>query len=220
MKSVLSSCVVERLRKLTFPRLGSLLLIGLWTVGGPAQATLGYLMTEDGQFVRNGYGGCWHTSQWRPELAVPECEGTALGPETGHGPEKTKIVNLTLDEKAFFDFDRSALKPEARVKLDALAAELSGSERITKVYILGHADRIGSDAYNDALSMRRATAVRDYLLDNGLLSAETITLEARGEREPVEDCGGIRGPAVIRCLAPNRRVEIKVHLQRSPAASQ
>ena len=56
------------------------------------------------------------------------------------------------------------------------------------------------------------------LLDNALLPAETITLEARGEREPVEACEGIHGPAAIRCLAPNRRVKITVHLQRAPAA--
>ena len=216
MKSVLSKCAVEPLCKRILPSLGGLLLIGLWSVGGPAEATLGYLMTEDGQFVRNGYGECWHTSQWRPELAVPECEGAAPAPKPE--PETPNIVSLTLYEKAFFEFDRSELKPEARASLDALVAELGGAERIGKVYIVGHADRIGSDAYNEALSMRRAVVVRDYLLDNALLPAETITLEARGEREPVEACEGIHGPAAIRCLAPNRRVKITVHLQRAPTA--
>ena len=211
MKSVLSNCAVEPLRKRILPGLGGLLLVVLWTVSGPAQAVLGYLTTEDGQFVRNDYGECWHTSQWRPELAVPECEGAAPEPEAPH------IVALTLDEKAFFDFDRSKIKPAAREKLDALVAESGGAERIEKVHIVGHTDRIGSDAYNDALSMRRAVAVRDYLLESGLPS-EAVTLEARGEREPVDACEGIRGPAVIRCLAPNRRVEITVHLHRAPPA--
>ena len=183
--------------------------MGLWAVGGPAQAVLGYLTTEDGQFVRNNYGECWHTSQWRPELAVPECEGVA--PE----PEAPQIVTLTLDDRAFFDFDRSEFKPAAREKLDALVAKAGGTERIEKVHIVGHADRIGSNAYNDALSMRRAKVANDYLLESGLPS-EVVTLEARGEREPVEICEGIRGPAVIRCLAPNRRVEITVHLQQAP----
>jgi OOP family OmpA-OmpF porin len=210
MKSLLSDCAAEPLRRRILPGLAGLLLTVLWTVSGPAQAVLGYLTTEDGQFVRNNYGECWHTSRWRPELAVPECEGAA--PE----PEAPRIVTLTLDEKAFFDFDRSELKLEAREKLDALITELGGAERIEKVHIVGHADRIGSDAYNDALSMRRAVAVRDYLLESGLVPSETITLEARGEREPVESCEGIRGPAAIRCLAPNRRVEITVHLRRAP----
>ncbi len=176
---------------------------------------LGYLTTEDGQFVRNDYGECWHTLQWRPELAVPECEGAP--PIAASEPEVPQIVALTLDEKAFFDFDRSQLKPEAREKLDALTAELGGTERIGKVHIVGHADRIGSDAYNDTLSMRRAIAARDYLLQSGLPS-EAVTLEARGKREPVEACEGIRGPTVIRCLAPNRRVEISVHLREAPPA--
>ena len=95
-------------------------------------------------------------------------------------------------------------------------AELGGAERIEKVHIVGHADRIGSDTYNDALSMRRAVAVRDYLLESGMVPSEAVTLEARGEREPVEACEGIRGPDVIRCLAPNRRVEIVIHLHRAP----
>ena len=212
MKSVLSKCTMEPLYKRILPSLGCLLLMGLWTVGGTAQAALGYLMTDDGQFVRNGYGECWHTSQWLPKFAVSECEGAP--PE----PEIMRIVSLTLDRKAFFDFDRSVIKPESRTKLDALAAELGEAARIGKVYIVGHADRIGSEAYNDALSMHRATAVRDYLLDNDLLPGETTILEARGERDPVEACEGIHGPAAIRCLAPNRRVEITVHLQRAPAA--
>lgn len=209
MKNIFADCTAESLRKRILPGLGGVLLTGLWAIGGPVQAVPGYLTTEDGQFVRNDYGECWHTSRWRPELAVPECEGAVPEAETPH------IVALTLDEKAFFDFDRSALTPAAREKLDALAAEPGGTERIEKVYIVGHADRIGSEAYNDALSMRRAATVRDYLLQSGLPS-EAITVEARGELEPVEACEGIRGPAVIRCLAPNRRVEITVQLQRTP----
>ena len=212
MESVLSKCKVKLLCKRILPCLGGLLLIGMWAVSGLAHASPGYLMTEDLQFVRNSSGECWHTSQWRPELAVSECEGTLPEPETLH------TVSLTLDGTTFFDFDRSSLKPEARSKLDALATELGEAERIEKVYIVGHADRIGSDAYNDALSMRRAETVRDYLLQNDLLSSESITLEARGEREPVVACEGIYGPAAVRCLAPNRRVEITVHLQRAQAA--
>lgn len=215
MQNLVSNCAVEPLRKRILPGLGGLLLMGLGAVGGPAQAVPGYLTTKDGQFVRNDYGECWHTLRWRPELAVPECEG--LPPTAAPEPEAPHIVALTLDEKAFFDFDRSRLKPEAREKLDALTAESAGAERVEEVHIVGHADRIGSDAYNDALSMRRAAAVRDYLLQSGL-PPQAVTLEARGEREPVEPCEGIRGPAVIRCLAPNRRVEISVHLQRTPPA--
>lgn len=212
MKNLLSDCAAEPLRRHIFPGLAGLLLTALWAVSGPAQAVLGYLTTEYGEFVRNDYGECWHTSQWRPELAVPECEGAPPAAEVA-APE---VVTLTLDGKAFFDFDRSVLKPQARERLDALIAELGAAERVGKVLIVGHADRIGTDAYNDALSMRRAVAVRDYLVENGRLPSESITLEARGEREPVEACEGIRGQALIRCLAPNRRVEITVDLERAP----
>ena len=125
-------------------------------------------------------------------------------------------MTLTLDADAFFDFDRSVVKVEARRKLDALVEELGGADRIGKVLIVGHADRIGRETYNDALSMRRAVAVRDYLLERGLAPAEAITLEARGESEPVVACEGIRGQELIDCLAPNRRVEVTIDLERAP----
>lgn len=211
MMRLLSRCAAEPLRKCNLPGLTGLLLAVLWSFSGPAQALLGYLTTEYGEFVRTDYGECWHTSRWRPELAVPECEGVAVTEEAA--PE---VVSLTLDGTAFFDFDRSVVKVEARRKLDGLIAELGGAGRIGKVLIVGHADRIGSDAYNDALSMRRAVAVRGYLLERDLVPAEAVTLEAHGEREPVEACEEIRGQALIRCLAPNRRVEITVDLERAP----
>jgi OOP family OmpA-OmpF porin len=211
MNRLLSHGAAVPLRRYLFPGLATLVLTALWSFGGTAQALPGYLTTEYGEIVRNDYGECWHTERWRPEIAVPECEGTPV--TEAAAPE---VVTLTLDEKAFFDFDRSVVKVEARRKLDALIEQMGGAERIGKVLIVGHADRIGTEAYNEALSMRRAVAVRDYLLERGLASAEEITLEARGESEPVVACEGIRGKALIECLAPNRRVEVTVEVQRAP----
>ena len=87
--------------------------------------------------------------------------------------------------------------------------------RLYVVHIVGHADLIGSKAYNDGLPMRCAVAVRKYLL-GWLAPAEAITLEARGENEPVVACEGIRGQELIGCLAPNRRLEVTIDLERAP----
>ena len=90
MKSVLSNGAVEPLRMRIVPGLSGLLLMGLWAVSSPAQALLGYLTTDDGQIVRTNYGECWHTSRWRPELAVPECEGAP--PTAAPEPEAPRMA--------------------------------------------------------------------------------------------------------------------------------
>jgi OOP family OmpA-OmpF porin len=76
------------------------------------------------------------------------------------------------------------------------------------VLVTGHTDLIGSDAYNQKLSERRANAVRKYLAAHGI-DATRIKSEGKGKNEPVVDCKGVRGTkSLIECLAPNRRVVV------------
>ncbi len=209
-----------------------LLFVTILLVGAGAfdtsHAAPGYLQTMDGQFVRNNFDECWHTSQWKPNMAVAECEGGPLAPEPEaaskprpgpkvapiHSPEPD-VVTLTLDEKALFDFDRSELKPAAREKLDAFILKLKPADDIEQLSVVGHTDRIGTDVYNDALSLRRANTIRDYLLVKEALSPNMVKVEGHGERDPLVNCSGIRGLAAIRCLAPNRRVEINTRIRRA-----
>ncbi len=112
-----------------------------------------------------------------------------------------------------FAFDESAVGPEGRVALDTFSRSPggSGSDAIT---VDGYTDRIGTPAYNRALSLRRAKSVKAYLVDNARIDPARISTTGRGATGPVTratDCKGTkRTPALIECLQRDRRVEVAV----------
>ena len=100
----------------------------------------------------------------------------------------------------FFDWDRANLTARAR-QIVAEAASASTRVQVTRIEVAGHADRSGSDRYNQGLSVRRAQAVADELVRDGV-ARESITTQGFGERQPlVPTADGVREPH-------NRRVEI------------
>jgi len=101
-----------------------------------------------------------------------------------------------------FDFDKSVVKPDGKAKLDDLAAKVRGIN-LEVVIAIGHADSIGSDAYNQKLSVRRAESVKAYLVSKGI-EANRVYTEGKGEKQPVADNRTREG------RAKNRRVEIEV----------
>jgi OOP family OmpA-OmpF porin len=124
-------------------------------------------------------------------------------------------VTITLEAEALFDFDRSLVRSNERVKLDNLVDGLRGVDYDT-IIVVGHADRIGTKRYNQRLSERRATAVKAYLVNQGL-GDERIQTEGRGEFEPATDaqaCTGVHQRKLIDCLQPDRRVEVTVTGQK------
>ncbi|WP_207004455.1 OmpA family protein [Trinickia mobilis] len=82
---------------------------------------------------------------------------------------------------------------------------------VIRIDIDGHTDRIGRDADNDALSARRAQRVKAYLLEQGV--NVPIATRGRGKREPVVDCAQKNRAALIACLAPNRRVDVRIEVK-------
>jgi len=119
----------------------------------------------------------------------------------------------TLGADGLFRFDGSSLAdlmPEGRRKLDVLAADIKATDAVK---VIGHTDRLGSQAYNNALSLARANTVRSYLAQAGV-PAQRIQVEGRGESEPKVQCAQARRADLIACLAPNRRVEIEVSGER------
>lgn len=100
-----------------------------------------------------------------------------------------------------FDFDKSTLKPTATAALDQVVADLRRQSDV-RYEIIGFTDSIGSDAYNQGLSERRAAAVRDYLVAHGVAVAQ-LTASGRGETNPMATNGTESG------RAQNRRVEIR-----------
>ena len=125
-------------------------------------------------------------------------------------------MHETLGADALFAFGRSdinSLTGRGRSQLDRLVAELHEARSIHTVDLVGYTDRIGNRAQNDDLSLRRANAVRDYLVGHGV-DAGVITTEGRGDADPVVACPNLTGQQLRDCLAPNRRVEVNIQVLR------
>jgi OOP family OmpA-OmpF porin len=169
----------------------------------------GYLTDTSGAIVHDNYGECWHTGFWTPEMAVVGCDGKLAKMRQVIIPPP-RITRLVLDTDTYFDFDKATLKHNAVDKLDDLVAKIRNWDDVQQVRITGHTDRVGSDAYNQDLSLRRAQAVNHYLIERGAVSRNRVTVESMGESQPVVTCEGVRSAALYKCLAPNRRVIIEV----------
>ena len=120
-------------------------------------------------------------------------------PEAKPKPVAEKV---TFAADVLFDFDKSVIKPEGRSKLDDLAAKVKGIN-LEVVIAIGHADSIGSDEYNQRLSVRRAESVKAYMVSKGV-EANRVYTEGKGEKQPVASNRTSDG------RAKNRRTEIEI----------
>ena len=147
---------------------------------------------------------CWRNKFWTPATAAPGCDGALVAQPEAPQPQPAQPVTsrITYAADAFFDFDKSVLKPAGRASLDDLAAKIKGINLETLIST-GYTDSIGTEAYNMGLSLRRANAVKAYLVSKGI-DANRIVVEGRGERNPVATNKTAAG------RAKNRRVEIEV----------
>ena len=181
-----------------------------------------YWRDSQGQVIRDGFGGCLVSGFYTPALATEECGGpktkpavtlsapkTAAATANGSLPAGPKIPEVTpapqqvtYKASSFFDFDKSVVKPEGRARLDDLVGKIKGIT-LEVVIAVGHTDAIGTDAYNQRLSVRRAEAVKAYLVSKGI-PANRIYTEGKGKKQPVADNRTAAG------RAKNRRVEVEV----------
>jgi OOP family OmpA-OmpF porin len=128
---------------------------------------------------------------------------------------KPVAEKVTFAADVLFDFDKSVIKPEGKSKLDDLSAKIKGVN-LEVVIAIGHADRVGTEPYNQRLSVRRAEAVKAYLVSKAVEPNRVYT-EGKGEKQPVtgDKCRKMgaengRNKKLVDCLAPDRRVEIEV----------
>jgi len=124
-----------------------------------------------------------------------------------------RFERYTLSATELFGFDSAQLQlPQP--KLDEIAAALGTNRDVSTVQIVGYTDRLGSTKYNQALSERRAVAVKNYLMDKGL-EASRLNAIGKGEANPIVTCTDKNKSVLIKCLESNRRVEIEqISVQR------
>ena len=176
----------------------------------------GYLFDTRGVVARSGFGLCWKTTRWTPAMAIPECDpDLAKKPAPAPAPAATPkpaAQKVTLAADALFDYDKAVLRPEGKSKLDDVSGKLKDI-KLEVIIAVGHADRLGSDQYNQKLSEKRAEAVKAYLVGKGVEPNRVYT-EGKGEKQPVtgDKCGKSdkKTKQLVECLQPDRRVEIEV----------
>jgi OOP family OmpA-OmpF porin len=179
----------------------------------------------DGTVWKNGTNElCWRDSNWTPATGVQGCDGVPKpvpkavpAPAPAPAPVAAPVAppppppappvapiseKVTYAADAFFDFDKAVLKPEAKAKLDDLVSKTSGMN-LEVIIAVGHTDSVGSDVYNQKLSVKRADAVKEYLVSKGVEKNRVYT-EGKGEKQPVADNKTAEG------RTKNRRVEIEV----------
>ncbi|HMA97994.1 MAG TPA: OmpA family protein, partial [Wenzhouxiangella sp.] len=99
-------------------------------------------------------------------------------------PEPEPEVIFEFDSMVTFGLDSSQLRPEATTELDEAAALLNLHNEIVKIEVAGYTCDLGEAGYNQGLSERRATAVRDYLVNEGGVDADRLMIRGYGEERP------------------------------------
>jgi len=205
------------------------LAVAGFTGQASAQEVRDIWKNSQGLVWKNSQGLCWRSGYTTPAAATEECDPDLVkkpapaarpapapaarpapapaarpAPAPAARPAAAAPVTqkITLAADVLFDFDKSIVKPEGKSKLDDLVAKLK-AVNLEVVIAIGHTDSVGSDAYNQKLSVRRAEAVKGYLVSKGI-PANRVYTEGKGEKQPVASNKSKDG------RAKNRRVEIEV----------
>ncbi|WP_396434587.1 OmpA family protein [Limnohabitans sp.] len=194
-----------------------------------------YRFGAPAQNVRTAYAAPAAQPVYRPEPVVAQAPVAAPAPAPAPAPVMAPApvaapapvpaptpvpvpvpkpwVKVNLQADSLFGFDQDSLQADGKQALDKLLQELK-TVNVEAVQITGHTDRLGSTAYNERLSTRRADAVRNYLVQVGGMPANLVTTKGVGSAQPetaANDCKGMKASqALITCLRVDRRVEVQV----------
>ncbi|MHB8472370.1 MAG: OmpA family protein [Gammaproteobacteria bacterium] len=169
------------------------------------KAPEGYVGDRTGTVVTDRVGDCVKTG-FPPPAGTKCAEKVAATPTPEPTPTpvpEAKTETFTLGATTLFDFNKSNLHASGKEKLDDLVAKIKAHQSVDSITVTGHTDSVGTNAYNQKLSERRAHTVRDYLVKSGI-DAKLITARGMGETKPVATNATAAG------RQQNRRVEVEV----------
>ena len=163
-----------------------------------------YVGDSKHHYITDSSGNCVRTSSWKAEDMTVDCGAEPPVAKMAVPPPAPVYEKMTVSAEALFDHDKSVLKPEGKAALHELdeAIKAKGA-RVVDIDVIGHTDSDGTEEYNQALSERRAQAVRDYMVSEGV-DASIIDVSGQGESNPVASNATKEG------RAENRRVDIHV----------
>lgn len=161
---------------------------------------------SEGQYIVDSFGHCVRT-KW--EAGTDKCNPHVQ--EVVEEARQPSLVDiLKVEERtAYFTFDGYKLDNEEEAKLSHLAGLLK-EHKIKRVKIVGYTDVIGNPKYNEKLSLKRANAVKKYIDSLVQLEHSPVELRGLGESNPIVTCESKSKMEAIKCLAPNRRVEVEI----------
>lgn len=205
--------------------LASAILLSSPAMADDSQTWPAILRSSDGKVVHNNFGECWGlganhvTANPTPEcgqnpppppqpapapMAAAEPPPPPPPPPAPAPQHVSKKISISAD--VLFDFDKAVVKPAGKQRIDEeLGKVTQNMDEIQSVMVVGNTDSIGSDAYNQKLSERRADAVKAYLVSKGI-PADKISTEGHGKRDPVASNKTKEG------RAKNRRADITFDL--------
>jgi OOP family OmpA-OmpF porin len=190
----------------------SVLMAGAAIAQEGGMANEAYVGDSSGHYITDSAGRCVRTSSWSKELATKECD-PELFPEEVAVPAAPAPPPMPVYEKhtvsatALFDFDKATLKPAGKEAIHGIDEEIKASgSKVLAVNVVGYTDSVGTEEYNQELSVRRANAVKEYMVSEGI-DPGLINVKGMGEADPVASNATDAG------RAENRRVEISVVLE-------
>ena len=198
--------------------------VGLPVAPAQAQEGAGYWKDSSGQTIRSGFGECVRAGYFSPGMATEQCDpsiapkkavvvpapsqpAAVAAPKVEPKAASLPVVvptpqSVTYKADGFFDFDKTGLKPEGTAALLRMLEQAKGSN-IEEIRVEGHTDAVGSEGYNLKLSIRRAEAVKAFLVKQGV-RANIVKTEGFGETQPVANNATGKG------RAQNRRVTVEL----------
>lgn len=207
-----------------FPQISTAVTVAIsMSLGGVAASVSAgdgpqaYVTSGSGHVVRvkDRQGRCVRTNDWSEELATKECDPD-LFPDEASGAGATGAAAVVepayektvMSASALFAFDSAEITAEGAAALQALGDSIRAKgANVVDVDIIGHTDSSGPEEYNQRLSLRRAEAMKAYLVSQSGIDASIIDVMGKGESMPVADNATREG------RIKNRRVEVNVGVE-------